>query len=201
MKPDCMTAKMLELAYTTAAILNMQVSGVNVSNSVSGFILHDFISVNTYFFLAICQDGDVRLSGGRNPSEGQVEICFNNQWGRICPNSWDVADAAVVCTQLGLPSDSKLANSVSVYSINERVDIWFCFEGAVATTFGQGIGPIYLDGVTCIGNETSLAECEHQGVSSHDCSYSLDAGVICPGEYYIPPPHLPLPQHTKKQAL
>ena len=107
-----MTAKTLELAYTTAAILNMQVSGVNVSNSVSGFILHDFISVNTYFFLAICQDGDVRLSGGRNPSEGQVEICFNNQWGRICPNSWDVADAAVVCTQLGLPSDSKLANSM-----------------------------------------------------------------------------------------
>ena len=85
-----------------------------------------------------------------------------------------------------------------VYSVNERVDIWFCFEGAVATTFGQGIGPVYLDEVTCIGNETSLAECEHQGVSSHDC-YSSDAGVICPGEYYISPPHLS-PPPTHKQA-
>ena len=70
------------------------------------------LSLLIRIFLAICQDSDVRLSGGRNPSEGQVEICFNNQWGRICPNSWDVADAAVVCTQLGLPSDSKLANSM-----------------------------------------------------------------------------------------
>ena len=152
-------------------------------------------------FLAVCQDGDVRLSGGRNPSEGQVEICFNNQWGRICPNSWDVADAAVVCTQLGLPSDSKLANSMlRCIQLMRRVDIWFCFEGAVATTFGQGIGPIYLDEVTCIGNETRLAECEHQGVSSHDCYHSSDAGVICPGEYYIPSPHLPPPPPIHKQA-
>ena len=102
-----MTANTLELAYTTAAILNMQVSGVNVSNSVSVFFYTIFINV---CFLALCQDGDIRLRDGQTPSVGRVEICFNNQWGRICPNSWDAADATVVCTQLGLPSESKLAN-------------------------------------------------------------------------------------------
>ena len=107
-----MTAKTLGLVSTTVAILNMQVSGVNVSNSVCLFFFYMILSLLICIFVAICQDGDVRLSGGRNPSEGQVEICFNNQWGRICPNSWDVADAAVVCTQLGLPSDSKLADSM-----------------------------------------------------------------------------------------
>ena len=57
------------------------------------------------------------------------------------------------------------------------------FEGAIATTVGQGIGPIYLDEVTCIGNESRLAECQHLGIASHDCSHYEDAGVTCLGEY------------------
>ena len=97
-----MTANTLELAYTTAAILNMQVSGVNVSNSVSVFFYTIFINV---CFIALCQDGDIRLRDGRNSTDGRVEICFNNQWGTVCDDSWDAADAAVVCTQLELPSE------------------------------------------------------------------------------------------------
>ena len=56
-------------------------------------------------------------------------------------------------------------------------------EGAIATTVGQGIGPIYLDNVRCIGNESRLTDCLHQGIASHDCSHSEDAGVVCRGEY------------------
>ena len=58
--------------------------------------------------------------------------------------------------------------------------------GAIAlseATFGQGDGPIYLDDVRCTGSETRLADCQHRGIASHDCSHSEDAGVICPGEY------------------
>ena len=49
-------------------------------------------------------------------------------------------------------------------------------------TFGQGDGAIFLDNVYCIGNETRLADCQHQGIASHDCSHYEDAGVVCPGE-------------------
>ena len=63
-------------------------------------------------FLAICQDGDVRLHDGRSSVEGRVEICFNNQWGTVCDDLWDAADAAVVCTQLSLPSEGRLVSSI-----------------------------------------------------------------------------------------
>ena len=69
-----------------------------------------FLSPLTYISLALCQDGDIRLRDGRNSTEGRVEICFNNQWGTVCDDSWDAADAAVVCTQLELPSEGMCAS-------------------------------------------------------------------------------------------
>ena len=47
-----------------------------------------------------CTDGDVRLIGSVT-NEGRVEICYHNQWGTVCDNSWDNFDARVVCNQLG----------------------------------------------------------------------------------------------------
>ena len=47
----------------------------------------------------------MRLVGGRDGSEGHVEFCSNNQWGTVCDDSWDAADARVVCRQLGFPED------------------------------------------------------------------------------------------------
>ena len=60
------------------------------------------------------------------------------------------------------------------------------FSEAIAldlATFGQGDRPIHLDEVACMGNETRLAECQHLGNVSHDCTHIEDAGVICQGEY------------------
>ena len=48
-----------------------------------------------------CLLGDVRLVGGISEREGQVEVCYNGQWGVVCPSGWDEMAANLVCTQLG----------------------------------------------------------------------------------------------------
>ena len=64
-------------------------------------------------------------------------------------------------------------NSLS-QSINVHV-------GAVALRYahyGQGIGPIHLDNVHCIGSENSIFDCSYS--SGIYCSHNEDASVQCP---------------------
>ena len=51
--------------------------------------------------------------------------------------------------------------------------------------FGQGMGPILLDNLDCVGNESSILSCNHLGIGIHNCIHYEDAGLICSiGEYY-----------------
>ena len=55
--------------------------------------------------------GALRLAGGLKPGMGRVEICLYFStgflWGNICDEDWDDTDAAVVCKQLGINTNSK----------------------------------------------------------------------------------------------
>ncbi|XP_075072788.1 neurotrypsin-like isoform X2 [Mixophyes fleayi] len=100
----------------------------------------------------------LRLVGGKERFEGRIEVFFNGQWGTICDDHWDDKDAEVICRQLG-------------FSGKPKAWVW--------AHYGQGIGPILLDEVECLGNEMSLDLCQKNEWKHHNCDHIEDAGVSC----------------------
>ncbi|XP_067248162.1 scavenger receptor cysteine-rich type 1 protein M130-like [Chanodichthys erythropterus] len=103
---------------------------------------------------------NVRLVGGPSRCSGRVEVLHRGQWGTVCHDFWDLADAAVVCREL---------------DCGEPVD------ALGDAHFGQGSGPVWMSLVLCAGSESTLKNCGSSGWSIHGCSHNHDAGVICSG--------------------
>jgi hypothetical protein len=59
------------------------------------------------FSYIVCEDSDVRLTGGSSATNGIVEMCMAKMWGTVCADSWDLSDVQVVCRQLGYLESSK----------------------------------------------------------------------------------------------
>ncbi|XP_051546810.1 deleted in malignant brain tumors 1 protein-like [Myxocyprinus asiaticus] len=106
----------------------------------------------------ICQP-KVQLVNGFNTCSGRVEVYRQGWWwGTVCDNGWDLSDAAVVCRELG------------------------CGDVIAAKTgahFGQGSASIWMAGVNCVGDESTLSSCGARKWGVTDCDHSKDAGVIC----------------------
>uniref|UniRef100_A0A674GCR4 CD163 molecule n=1 Tax=Taeniopygia guttata TaxID=59729 RepID=A0A674GCR4_TAEGU len=100
------------------------------------------------------------LMGGEHECSGRVEMWHQGSWGTICDDAWDMADANVVCRQLGCGS--------AVSALREAA-------------FGEGTGPIWLEKVHCKGTELSLWDCPAKPLFGKNCDHKEDAAVNCSG--------------------
>ncbi|XP_055503071.1 lysyl oxidase homolog 4-like [Leucoraja erinacea] len=101
----------------------------------------------------------IRLAGmKRTHHEGRVEIFYQGAWGTVCDDDFNIHSATVICKQLGYEGALNWAHSAK---------------------YGQGTGTIWLDNLSCRGEETSVESCTSNGWGIHDCRHSEDVGVVC----------------------
>ena len=104
-----------------------------------------------------------RLVDGNFSDEGRVEVYYGGVWGTICPSGWGMTEAHVVCRELGSPLGAR--------SFGEKTG---------------GDGPVLLDNLSCMGNETLLSECSTSGWANNvNCdAYTTapTAFVVCNGK-------------------
>ena len=94
-------------------------------------------------------------------SSGRLELSYNNgDWGTVCSRQWTLTDSDVACRMIGFNSAISMGG---------------------ASRYGQGVGDILLDNVTCYGNERTLLDCPHSAFNSvvQDCRHEDDVGINC----------------------
>uniref|UniRef100_A0A672TS56 SRCR domain-containing protein n=1 Tax=Strigops habroptila TaxID=2489341 RepID=A0A672TS56_STRHB len=104
---------------------------------------------------------ELRLVDGGGPCAGMVEVKLRGHWGSVTDDNWDMADAEVVCQQLGCGSATR------AYISSSRL--------------GQDDSLLSLVLVNCRGDEEVLWDCEVRGWGPYSGIHDFDTGVVCQG--------------------
>ncbi|XP_033116779.1 uncharacterized protein LOC117116794 [Anneissia japonica] len=110
----------------------------------------------------VCEFRPIRLVTGKNPTDGIVELFYNNAWGSICSDNFGKNEADVVCRQLGLAySEPLMCCSAIQYS--------HMYSNKVYSS------------ITCTGDEDSLGECNKM-TGNENCDSNAEAYIKCSKE-------------------
>ncbi len=98
------------------------------------FINSQYASFLSLICLKYTVSVNVRLVDGHSRCAGRVEVLHRGQWGTVCDDAWDLADAGVVCREL---------------DCGEPVD------ALSDAHFGPGSGLVWMGFVRCVGSEST----------------------------------------------
>ncbi|XP_037993946.1 LOW QUALITY PROTEIN: antigen WC1.1-like [Motacilla alba alba] len=98
----------------------------------------------------------VRLVGSSGRCAGRVEVYSRGTWSSVCQEGWELADAAVVCRELGCGT---------------------ALEAPSSGRLGAGTGPLWPYIPDCSGSEESLWECGR--TERRECGSGGGAGAVC----------------------
>lgn len=101
---------------------------------------------------------DLRLVNGSDKCSGRLEVFHDQRWGTVCADGWDLAEAYVVCRQLGCGAARSALSS---------------------SRFGEGPHLTWVDAVECIGMERALFECKVKLWGAQSCKSKGYASVVC----------------------
>ncbi|XP_048245758.1 uncharacterized protein LOC124138437 [Haliotis rufescens] len=87
----------------------------------------------------VCTEARMILSSPANDTEEILEVAYNSTWGGVCADTFDDMAAKVACRMTGQPIEQ-----ARVGTPQRDVDIVLRVQ-------------------SCLGNETSLGQCEHDG--------------------------------------
>jgi hypothetical protein len=100
---------------------------------------------------------ELRLVGSYSLHEGRLQVRHRNTWGSVCNDAFNDIDAQVACYQLGYGRVGKTLHK----------------------KYGSDTLRFWLDGVQCIGSESALDECRHNGWGVHDCYSGDEVSISC----------------------
>ena len=124
-------------------------------------------------FLADASDFDyefwsVRLSGTDFNLTGKLETFYVGRWGSICNDGFDLAEAQVVCRQLGVTDTSK----IEVFSNHDL--------------FGSDFSSTrWFNNLDCDGTEANLNECPHSQLEPYCFYNSRDTPMTCDSKWCV----------------
>ena len=102
---------------------------------------------------------EVRLmTNGSSQCEGQVEMNISGRWRALCASHWGLANANVVCRQLG------------------------CGVAISTPNGAEGSHQLWKARFHCSGTESFLWKCPVIALGVPDCSHGNTASVICSGK-------------------
>lgn len=108
-----------------------------------------------------CQNGDLRIVNGSEPTSGLLEFCLDENWVGVCDTNWNNVDAGVACYQLGYSPYGNGAEWLKFWNFDMMWLRYNAGERIESNLFSSQSSMLVVNNVQCSGSETRLDDCPY----------------------------------------